>query len=305
MINVFSKALCALMCWALLLACQTATAELSFKHYPEARVMFSSRETTSDYVLALGIYKKSEGSWLPERSRRLSGQLQRFTLELPTNHSAEAGFDFYRQQLQQLNRRELFSCRARACGTSNAWANNHFKILQLYGLDQFQQFAVYEVSSETAATYYVTIYSVQRGNRRVYVQLDILQSDKDSAGVIAATPDTLIRLLESRGFYLYPDVIVDTDSGAAQLKLSETHLQTLVSVLQRKPEWKLALVGHDYHAMSLAAQQKASLVYAEQLQQALQAAGIAADRLSVHGLGGLAPAGRGDLSARVEVVLLP
>src|SRR5690606_22768606 len=213
-------------------------------------------------------------------------------------------FDFYRQQLQEFNRRELFSCQARACGASNSWANNHFKILQLYGLDQFQQLAVFEVSDDTAS-YYVTLYSVQRGNRRVYVQLDVLQADQNSAGSIAANPDTVIHLLETQGFYLYPDVVVDSDAGDAQLKVSDAHLQTLVAVLNRHPEWKLALVGHDYHGHQLATQQKVSLTYAEQLQQALLKAGIAANRLSVYGLGGLAPAGRGHLSARVEVVLLP
>ncbi len=278
---------------------------LAVQQYPDARVMFSVREHTQDYLLALGSLKKIQDTWRAERYQRLSGELQRFTLELPSGHSAQAGFDFYLTQLQGYNLRELYSCVARACGASNAWANNHFKILQLYGLDQHQQYAAYEVITESLTPYYVAIYSVQRGNRRVYVQVDILNSDKSLAGGVAANPDTVIELLQVQGFYRYPDPVTDAAEGGTRLKVSNEHLQTLVMVLNRQPGWRIALVGHDYQGATLAAQQQASLVYAQQLQQALVDAGVSASRLSSQGLGGLAPAGRGDLSARVEVVLLP
>ena len=42
--------------------------------------------------------------------------------------------------------------------------------------------------------------------------------------------------------------------------------------------------------------------YAEQLKAALQEAGVKANRLVPYGLGGLAPAGRGDRAGRVELV---
>lgn len=279
--------------------------ELVLQEYPGARVVFRSQEQTEEYHLALGSFRKTEGSWQPERQQRLRGKLTRMTQELPETHSARAGFDFYLEQLKQLNRRELFSCSARDCGASNTWANNHFKIIQLYGLDQYQYYGAYEVMTESPTSYYVSIYAVQRGNKRVYVQVDILHSDKTRVGSLATNPDTVISLLQNNGFYVFPDPVTDNSAGSPHLKISPVHIQTLVAVMKRQPAWRIGLVGHDYHAANLAQQQQHSLGYAEQLKAALISEGVAAERITTHGLGSLAPAGRGDLSARVEVVLLP
>ena len=73
-------------------------------------------------------------------------------------------------------------------------------------------------------------------------------------------------------------------------------------MLAQKTDWRIALVGHDYAAVPLAQQQKDSRLYAEQLKTALQQKGIVAARITTYGIGSLAPAGRGDRSARVEVV---
>lgn len=278
--------------------------QLVLKDYPEARVIFKSQEQTGDYRLALGSYRKTQDAWQPVRQQRLSGQLTRYTLELPPNHSEQAGFDFYREQLQGLRHRELFSCQARNCGASNTWANNHFKIIQLYGLDQYQHYAVFEVLTDSPTAYYVSIYSVRRGNKRVYVQVDILHSDKERAGIFATNPNTLASILETERFYIFPGLVSD-QNGQAQLQINPEHVDTLVRVLKRESHWQIGLVGHDYHASDLAGQQEHSRLYAEQLKAALVVQGITADRLMVFGLGSLAPAGRGDLSARVEVVLLP
>lgn len=275
------------------------------RDFPEARAMFRSRDTVSEYLLALSSYRKSEGIWQADRQQRLSGLLTRVTLELPQTHSAQEGFEFYQEQLKRLNHRVLFSCRARDCGTSNTWANNHFKIIQLYGLDQYQFYGAYEVVTDSPAPFYVTIYAVQRGNKRVYVQVDILHSDKSGRVALTANPETVIALLRSNGFYVYPGTVTDQGSGQPKLAIGADQLQTLTEVLQRQMSWRIGLVGHDYHSANIEQQQKYSQIYAEQLRDALIKSGISADRLQAYGLGGLAPAGRGDLSARVEVVLLP
>lgn len=282
-----------------------SASQLALEEYPGARVVFRAEENTDDYRLALSIFRKTDGAWQAERQQRLQGKLTRMTLELPANHSARAGFDFYLEQLKQWNRRELFSCGARDCGASNTWANNHFKIIQLYGLDQYQYYGAYEVMTESATPFYVSLYSVRRGNKRVYVQVDILHSDRARAAAVETNPGTVVNLLQSNGFYVFPAPITDNSDGQPHLKISAAHLQTLVAVMKRQPAWRLGLVGHDYQAANFLQQQQQSLAYAEQLKAALVGEGIAADRVATHGVGGLAPAGRDDLSARVEVVLLP
>jgi hypothetical protein len=277
-------------------------AELPVQNYHNARVIFESNAETDEYVLALGSYKKIAGSWRVDRQQRLSGNLARYTLELPEGHSANNGFDFYLDQLQNFNFRELFHCKSRDCGTSNSWANNHFKIQLLYGLDQFQQYGAYEVTTADEKPFYVALYAVQRGNKRVYLQFDVLHVDKVVELGIASSPESIIKSLATNGYYVFPDLVADDAKGNANIQIKQAHLQALIDVLTQKPDWKVALVGHDYAPVPLVQQQKDSQFYASQLKAALQEKGIVATRITAYGIGSLAPAGRGDRNARVEVV---
>lgn len=302
----FSSFIFALIASSLLVAttvvAETRAAELPVEHYPHARIMFQSLGEDDDYVLALSSYKKIAGSWRVDRQQRLAGTLARYTLELPEGHSASKGFDFYLDQLQAFNTRELFHCKGRDCGTSNSWANNHFKIQQLYGLDQYQQYGVYEVINADAKPFYVSLYAVQRGNKRVYLQLDILHTSKVIELGIASSPESIIKSLLASGYYVFPDLIVGNIKSDKPVQIKPAHIQALVDVLVLEPDWQLAFVGHDYAPVSLAQQQQYSLVYAEQLKAELIGKGIAEKRLRSYGVGSLAPAGRGDRSARVEIV---
>lgn len=286
----------------LLMAGALSAAELPLQNYHNARVIFESNGEADEYVLALGSYKKIAGSWRVDRQQRLSGKLARYTLELPEGHSANNGFDFYLDQLQNFSFRELFHCKSRDCGTSNSWANNHFKNQLLYGLDQFQQYGAYEVTTADEKPFYVALYTVQRGNKRVYLQLDVLHVHKIIELGIASSPESIIKSLEINGYYVFPDLVAEDAKGNTNIQIKQVHLQALIDVLVQQIDWKVALVGHDYAPVTLAQQQKDSLVYAAQLKAALQEKGIVAARITTYGIGSLAPAGRGDRSARVEVV---
>lgn len=286
-------------------AAQTSTDGIKLEAYPHARAVFSSQLEDDDYILALGSFKKVSGLWEVDRQHRLSGKLSRLTLELPPTHGSKEGFNFYIKQLQQLNARELYRCEGRECGPSNSWANVHFKVIQLYGQDQHQYYAVYEVTQEQNGPAYISLYSVLRGNKRVYVQVDILQTSKTEQQTIASDPDTLVGLLQARSYYEFPGAIKVNQQGQDELAIPEAHLRVLVDVLKQKSSWRMALVGHDYGQGKLDHQQKVSKGYADTLKAALVREGISAARIEAYGIGSLAPAGRGNQSARVEVVRLP
>lgn len=302
-VNVLMKASLLLFgIWWMFCSYPVFAISLGVQHYHGARVVFQSKGKEDDYILALGSYKKTAGTWRLDRQQRFFGDLERYTLELPEGHSASQGFDFYFDQLQNFNFRELFRCRGRDCGTSNSWANNHFKIIQLYGLDQFQQYGAYEVTNADAKPFYISLYAVQRGNKRVYMQVEVLHVDGAIGLGIASSPESIINSLDASGYYVFPDLIADDVKGNANIQIKQAHLQALVDVLVQQTDWKVALVGHDYAPVAFAQQQKDSQLYAEQLKAALQEKGIASERLTAYGIGSLAPAGRGDRSARVEVV---
>lgn len=140
--------------------------------YPNARTLLESKVTAEDYRLAIGPYKKVAGAWRLDKQLPLNGEIKRTTLELPERHTAKNGFEFYADQLKKQNATELFYCKARDCGTSNSWANNHFKVMQLYGLDQFQFYGAYEITRADLNKEYFSIYAVQRGNKRVYLHVE-------------------------------------------------------------------------------------------------------------------------------------
>jgi len=169
----------------------------AFSLHPQAHIFSQSNMLNTDYIIALDKYKKTDDRWMPEKWQRESGQLFRYTIEMPRDYREEEVFDYYRQQLPA-NSELLFSCAGRQCGESNNWANDHFGVKQLYGTNASQIFSVYRmasiITSSTASTAstasttstttgsetYVTIYTVRRGNRRLYTQLDILSAAIDS-----------------------------------------------------------------------------------------------------------------------------
>ena len=160
--------------------------DFAFSLHPQAHIFSQSNMLNTDYIIALDKYKKTDDRWMPEKWQRESGQLFRYTIEMPRDYREEEVFDYYRQQLPA-NSELLFSCAGRQCGESNNWANDHFGVKQLYGTNASQIFSVYRVASiitsatvtastTTGSETYVTIYTVRRGNRRLYTQLDILSA---------------------------------------------------------------------------------------------------------------------------------
>ena len=83
----------------LILLSSSAFADLNLQPYQNARIMYQSQGDVDEYSLALGSYKKTQGAWVADREERLTGNLTRYTLELPDNHTADNGFDFYVDQV--------------------------------------------------------------------------------------------------------------------------------------------------------------------------------------------------------------
>lgn len=167
------KSFCRLLC--LLLICPLVwpeTDSFQFIAYDQARILYREERRVSNYKLALSPYVKKDNVWRTEDSLRLQGLLDRQTHELPKEFNEQEIFEFYRGQLPE-NRQALFVCERRDCGESNNWANVHFGIKQLYGLEQYQFYGTYKAGQQQ----FYTIYTVRRGNGRIYVQLERLLTE--------------------------------------------------------------------------------------------------------------------------------
>jgi len=162
-----------------------------FSLHSQAVVVDESQQWQANYIIALGKYKKNNNIWFPESSFRTQGFLQRHTLELPRDYKQAPVFEFYQQQLPDYAKL-LFECRGRGCGQSNNWANDHFGVKFLYGTDSSQYYAVYVIEDSQQAQkdeasdhseQFITIYTIRRGNRRIYTQLEVMYSSFTPTGV--------------------------------------------------------------------------------------------------------------------------
>lgn len=278
-----------LMCSCLIVA--SLAASLSFAaplvHYPQATEVIQSSVATDDYLLTLGALKKVNGQWRSDREERIGGQLSRNTFELDAGHDVGEVFEYYRRQLIQMGAREIFLCHARACGSSNSWANNRFGIKLLYGLDQHQHYSVFSVET-TAGNEYIALYGVLRGNKRSYVHVDSIKSRVSLE--LFSSPGVIENQLQTHGVFAL--------SGIKAEGVAEAQLKALVRVLKDNRRWQLAVVGINRDSNALEKQMVLSQEMAQAIKSQLAGLGIDESRMTAAGIGSLVPESMSVVGAR-------
>lgn len=270
--------------------------------YSHSSVVNQSQDMVDDYRVALGEMKKIRGVWEPEVEQRAGGELWRLTQQIAEGHTAAEVFQFYNKRMQNLEARPLYVCHDRECGSSNSWANDQFKIKELYGLDGDQHYAAYEILDRDKHLNFVTFYTVTRGNRRVFAQVELLKSTLVISERAAPNPDVIVQQLRDRGYYIVPGINVKDEA----LHIKEEQVAAIVAALTKSRRTEVRIVGHDYGAGTLEQQQARSLGYAQTLRQRLIEGGIAEGRLEAYGIGSLAPEKSEDKeSVRLELVAVP
>lgn len=164
------------------------------------------------YEFITGHVDRSRRELRIDRSVRVPAALVRVTYQTPDGTRLRDVEAHYRAQTEGL--REVFSCRGRDCGRSNAWANDVFRVKELVAPDTAQRYFAVAGADELIA-----IYMVQRGNRRVYVHVDRASGDgigafarpveapataAPTAGGPIAAKAGFVATLERRGFVLLP-----------------------------------------------------------------------------------------------------
>lgn len=246
--------------------------------YPHAELVLHSTAEVDDYLLPLGHFKRIGGLWQPEESLRLSGELRRYTWLLPLGHSVEEAQNYWFAQWQPLLHRVLYTCRGRACGSSHRWAGTAFGIRELAGSDGSQYYDVLELVAADQH-YSAALYSVQRGNGRVYTQLDLLSLPPGAESQLWITADTLIRQLRES------QPVVLATFGDASTTVAPVQRKALVQALRKDVRLQLDLIGFAYAGNATendedALRQRAR-DYAETLQRQLVEQGVTADRLNI------------------------
>lgn len=263
--------------------------------YPHAELVGERSVSVDDYLLALGTYKRLGGVWRPEESQRLAGELQRLTWKSPSGHTAEESHSHWLEILAPFTQRILYRCRGRRCGGSHNWANEVFGIRELYGIDDTQFYDALEL--ERSGQRYVTaLYSVQRGNRRVYTQIDLLALSMQQVHTLKVTAEAVVEQLRASG-----RVVLATFAGDGHT-LSSEQLQALAGALRKDSRLQLYLVGHAYGNDTLAELEQRGRQYAESTLNALREQGVDTSRLQPVSVGPLAPGRMGKVD-RLELIV--
>ncbi|MFT5084177.1 MAG: outer membrane protein OmpA-like peptidoglycan-associated protein [Lentisphaeria bacterium] len=247
--------------------------------FEDQRTLYSSPSHEIHYRLTLGPLRKINGVWVAEREELVYGRLARRTIEIDRIEHLDILWLEAQSYFNARDARIIYECAGLDCGSSNAWANTRFQIKQLYGLDVQQHYQVLELN-QGSARYFVVFYMVQRGNHRIYAQLDTLLAKNNTLNLVVS-PGVLAKEIYSKGEI---EVTGLTFSEGA-VNVDKKYIQSLARALNEQPFKKLLIVGYDNLAGDEQQQNQRALSYAQTVGKNLIDAGVSARRVQMEGLG--------------------
>lgn len=259
-----------------------------FAPYPLAELENETQRKVPDYQLPLSQITRIQGLLRTQNELRLSGDLISRTWQLTTGNTPAQGFEHVRDQLLRAGASILYECNSRQCGASNLWANQVFGYANLLGVDSTQNYLAAEI-----ATGHMAVYSVRRGNGRVYLHVDYIHSEAMSAVTETETDTRWQERLQDQGYVNLPDWQLSRDDRVLEL------LELLID----HPTWQLRLVVHQ-RVVSGDTGLTESNAEAQQLEALLLDAGVDQSRVSVYGVGSLAPSVLGDHQTALTIIHL-
>lgn len=227
------------------------------QRFPSSYIVQYKQSDTRDYRLILGGLEKINGVLQPEKEKRVAGRITEISYRIPENHTADEAFEHFYSQIIAQGGEELFRCSGRDCGSSNQWANNIFRYFRLYGVDNSQSFASLQLNGD-----YISVYSVRRGNKRVYLRLDVLEGHTGGASSQQSDETKIRREISSK-----------------------QDVEGLLELLKSSSELSIWIVGYDFNPGTKQQQLTRSKQQAEQLKNQLVASGIDATRVFIHAAG--------------------
>lgn len=277
-----------------------------FNRFPGSSITEYRESDNTMYRLPLGRMQRVDGQVAPSRSQRMTGDLRRITYEIPEGFTAENAFEHFSEQLLDSDQAALYECEGRGCGSSNYWANDVFDNRVLYGPveGQFYMAAAYHsTDSGRPVRGYAALYTITRGNRRVYAHLDFLEVSENAVDSLMVTPDAIRLQLEQSQAAIIPRLSFNRDDALVE----DGGIGLIVDVLQRDTLLEVYVVSHLWESAGGTTElMERSTARADTIVQRLIEAGISEDRVSAHGAGPLAPWCRMEIcNERIELVRQP
>ena len=224
-----------------------------------------------------------------DRELYIDGQLIDITYQLGPRYDYSDYVDELRELLVVNGAELLFSCKSRGCGSSGLWANTLFKVRELYGPNGRQKY--FAVKLPGAFDRYLSVYGIEQGNRRQYVQVRIIRSGVDERGFQGV--DALV----SRSRVVLPIQFAEDQVSSDSRDL----ISEIANNLKHLDSENLAVVAYSAVAPGgfLDDSIRQSAVRAEHVRKLLEEAGFSLK--AAHGLGALSPSD-GLSPERVEII---
>lgn len=241
--------------------------------------MYSSSLAQDVYPLTLSTFKKVNGEWGAVREEFIEGRLEKYTLEIKHPFKLGSAFQHLQEYFNSLDSQLLFDCDGLSCGSSNAWANERFGVKQLFGLDSTQHYQVWRVQLGKISAF-VSLYLVQRGNHRVYLQLENL-FPVDPKLIFVPGSEVV-----AKEFYREKEVeIMGLSFYEGNIVVDNTYMKSYARAFNQQSHRKLVVTAYDAFPGSESEKQQRSQKYAEVVFEALEGAGVHRKRMTIHGVG--------------------
>ncbi|MBU2711632.1 DUF4892 domain-containing protein [Zooshikella harenae] len=248
------------------------TGLLGIAPYPNAKIEHEEQRDVANHQIVLSAVRKVDGLLRTDKELWLDGTLHRVVYQIPTGHSNKDAFNYFVEQISKSGSTVLFRCEERRCGSSNMWANQVFEVARLYGPDREQYYLVAK-HFEQQQLYYIALYTIRRGNRRVYAMVETFKPKQKPAEQSLINADALLSQLNEEGFadvFGIPDEtkqIANNVNYQALKRLLTEHSLRLVIVGQGS--WQVSSQA------SLSSSLQMGLEYAKKIQQQLIQDGVA------------------------------
>ena len=154
--------------------------------FPHADIVrFMRYPAGGSFAFPLSDVDKIRGELRGRRLLRLAGARTSITYRILAGYTAEEVMAFYERQFSYRGP-DRYSCRGLGCGPSTLWANDVFGIATLFGTETSQAY-VATIAKLTDGPARVALYVVERANRQVFAQVEVIG---EQAGGLPATAQT-------------------------------------------------------------------------------------------------------------------
>ncbi|MCY3624074.1 MAG: DUF4892 domain-containing protein [Gammaproteobacteria bacterium] len=245
--------------------------------FPGAWIVEYSPETSvRSYEFITGQVARIRREVRIDRSMRTAAKLTRVTYRTPSGTRLDDVIEHYEAVADDLGGRVDFTCKGQECGHSTLWANQVFGVKELAAPDPAQFYLATTIDgsnlgfADAGSAALVSIYVVQRPNRRVNAQVDfaVVATDSSSGSV-----ENVVNTLNSKG-YAVVNAAVPNRSG----ELDEDALNALDDLAPALTPFagRIVVVCHLGSVGDPALSRRLTEACAERGSERLRAAGIEA-----------------------------